>query len=377
MTDGEHEVVAEKSSTDRVLLVEKVLMLGLKGLPFGLVPSGILYWAYLRQIGRLDLLLPGISDPAGLGVFMFGFVVLSLATVITLVSPSMMVVNIVAIIEDDKVTKGRFLPYLPKILLWMCAGYSLWAVLAFRWSVILLIGPFIGAVTYWGWLYHRNHADFEKLFRREGDSNWESLLGSAVGITIFVYLAGLASVFPIYLLLSLMHIQWTEWWANAGLAVIAILVPAFSLLPGYGYCAARRDGKSLQQSITMLLLGIVIVVSAFVMAAPAVLDELLESAARAIGIRDVAPHSYLIKSDRFKSAMFDSVKWNTAANQDGVFDITAFTPLSLGSQVLLCPSVLADSKLLHERSASDCALLRRDEIIWAPRNSKEPVKEDD
>ena len=87
-------------------------------LPYSTLLSGAIIWSYLTRIGRLDLLMGAFSFNIGLVSLLISAAVFSLATALTLVLPSAI------LLAHREINPGDPERYFNKGLPWICFSVS-------------------------------------------------------------------------------------------------------------------------------------------------------------------------------------------------------------------------------------------------------------
>lgn len=354
-----------------LVLASQVWSLTWKTFPVWTIIAGVLLWRYLSHVGRLDLFLPSLSNPQGLAAFLLGFVFMCLAVVFSLAAPSLYFSTTFSAVTDDfgPGARGAFLRLYGWLVLgalivlalsvsrWKAFGY-LTAAAAIGPSLDLLVRPGDAKLS-------------EKLKTFLGGKSFLSNLGRA-SIYIFIGLAGgILALIPQLLVWPNISLTTEEWWWQVAFALLGTIGVAVTLLPALGYHRAKAANKSWVWSIGAFVVVLTSIAFLFFFhLAPPAGARLMESVATDIGLRSDSVYTYRIKTERFLSDEFDTALWDTRKSSSS-YTVVANAPFIFGDVFLLCPRHLDAPEKLREKSASQCAVFKKDEVSRLPVRPQE------
>ncbi|MDI7558723.1 hypothetical protein QMW84_05810 [Cronobacter sakazakii] len=333
-------------------------------LPYSTLLSGAIIWSYLTSIGRLDLLMGAFSFNIGLVSLLISAAVFSLATALTLVLPSAI------LLAHREINPGDPERYFNKGLPWICFSVSFfYLTLVFLPHTTLvkkLTGDYVFSVEK-TLLITALFAtllvicfNFGFLLRplKPGKRQrvWLVLMWAGVLIanTFFILLPGLSISIPAGFLIHSSRGEGS--WAVVFAWVFISLFSLLAFLPAIVHYSQKSDAQNNSGAIKNFFVTAFIAVVFIVLLFPTLWSTLVFGSLVSIGLVDTQPHYYRVDDEKFSPALFPQTVWQTQempGRDEKAFFIRGVNLFSTGSVNLICPAYIV--KLRAQATARDYA----------------------
>ncbi|ELY2642768.1 hypothetical protein SM100_000271 [Cronobacter sakazakii] len=333
-------------------------------LPYSTLLSGAIIWSYLTSIGRLDLLMGAFSFNIGLVSLLISAAVFSLATALTLVLPSAI------LLAHREINPGDPERYFNKGLPWICFSVSFFYLTlvflphttlvkkltgdyVFSVEKILLITALFATLLVICF-------NFGFLLRPLKPGKWQRvwlvLMGAGVLIanTFFILLPGLSISIPAGFLIHSSRGEGS--WAVVFAWVFISLFSLLAFLPAIVHYSQKSDAQNNSGAIKNFFVTAFIAVVFIVLLFPTLWSTLVFGSLVSIGLVDTQPHYYRVDDEKFSPALFPQTVWQTQempGRDEKAFFIRGVNLFSTGSVNLICPAYIV--KLRAQATARDYA----------------------
>ncbi|EOE5652454.1 hypothetical protein ACKJVO_001484 [Cronobacter sakazakii] len=333
-------------------------------LPYSTLLSGAIIWSYLTSIGRLDLLMGAFSFNIGLVSLLISAAVFSLATALTLVLPSAI------LLAHREINPGDPERYFNKGLPWICFSVSFFYLTlvflphttlvkkltgdyVFSVEKILLITALFATLLVicfnFGFLLRPLKPG--KRQRVWLVSMWAGVL---IANTFFILLPGLSISIPAGFLIHSSRGEGS--WAVVFAWVFISLFSLLAFLPAIVHYSQKSDAQNNSGAIKNFFVTAFIAVVFIVLLFPTLWSTLVFGSLVSIGLVDTQPHYYRVDDEKFSPALFPQTVWQTQempGRDEKAFFIRGVNLFSTGSVNLICPAYIV--KLRAQATARDYA----------------------
>ncbi|EJQ2007141.1 hypothetical protein SNN53_002963 [Cronobacter sakazakii] len=333
-------------------------------LPYSTLLSGAIIWSYLTSIGRLDLLMGAFSFNIGLVSLLISAAVFSLATALTLVLPSAI------LLAHREINPGDPERYFNKGLPWICFSVSFFYLTlvflphttlvkkltgdyVFSVEKILLITALFATLLVICF-------NFGFLLRPLKPGKWQRVwlvlmwAGVLIANTFFILLPGLSISIPAGFLIHSSRGEGS--WAVVFAWVFISLFSLLAFLPAIVHYSQKSDALNNSGAIKNFFVTAFIAVVFIVLLFPTLWSTLVFGSLVSIGLVDTQPHYYRVDDEKFSPALFPQTVWQTQempGRDEKAFFIRGVNLFSTGSVNLICPAYIV--KLRAQATARDYA----------------------
>ncbi|ELY3996447.1 hypothetical protein SMY30_000970 [Cronobacter sakazakii] len=333
-------------------------------LPYSTLLSGAIIWSYLTCIGRLDLLMGAFSFNIGLVSLLISAAVFSLATALTLVLPSAI------LLAHREINPGDPERYFNKGLPWICFSVSFFYLTlvflphttlvkkltgdyVFSVEKILLITALFATLLVICF-------NFGFLLRPLKPGKWQRVwlvlmwAGVLIANTFFILLPGLSISIPAGFLIHSSRGEGS--WAVVFAWVFISLFSLLAFLPAIVHYSQKSDAQNNSGAIKNFFVTAFIAVVFIVLLFPTLWSTLVFGSLVSIGLVDTQPHYYRVDDEKFSPARFPQTVWQTQempGRDEKAFFIRGVNLFSTGSVNLICPAYIV--KLRAQATARDYA----------------------
>ncbi|ELY2788303.1 hypothetical protein SMC59_002744 [Cronobacter sakazakii] len=333
-------------------------------LPYSTLLSGAIIWSYLTSIGRLDLLMGAFSFNIGLVSLLISAAVFSLATALTLVLPSAI------LLAHREINPGDPERYFNKGLPWICFSVSFFYLTlvflphttlvkkltgdyVFSVEKILLITALFATLLV-------TCFNFGFLLRPLKPGKWQRVwlvlmwAGVLIANTFFILLPGLSISIPAGFLIHSSRGEGS--WAVVFAWVFISLFSLLAFLPAIVHYSQKSDAQNNSGAIKNFFVTAFIAVVFIVLLFPTLWSTLVFGSLVSIGLVDTQPHYYRVDDEKFSPALFPQTVWQTQempGRDEKAFFIRGVNLFSTGSVNLICPAYIV--KLRAQATARDYA----------------------
>ncbi|AFK00948.1 hypothetical protein SMC37_003105 [Cronobacter sakazakii] len=333
-------------------------------LPYSTLLSGAIIWSYLTSIGRLDLLMGAFSFNIGLVSLLISAAVFSLATALTLVLPSAI------LLAHREINPGDPERYFNKGLPWICFSVSFFYLTlvflphttlvkkltgdyVFSVEKILLITALFATLLVICF-------NFGFLLRPLKPGKWQRVwlvlmwAGVLIANTFFILLPGLSISIPAGFLIHSSRGEGS--WAVVFAWVFISLFSLLAFLPAIVHYSQKSDAQNNSVAIKNFFVTAFIAVVFIVLLFPTLWSTLVFGSLVSIGLVDTQPHYYRVDDEKFSPALFPQTVWQTQempGRDEKAFFIRGVNLFSTGSVNLICPAYIV--KLRAQATARDYA----------------------
>ncbi|EPE7164107.1 hypothetical protein ACSMAE_001419 [Cronobacter sakazakii] len=333
-------------------------------LPYSTLLSGAIIWSYLTSIGRLDLLMGAFSFNIGLVSLLISAAVFSLATALTLVLPSAI------LLAHREINPGDPERYFNKGLPWICFAVSFFYLTlvflphttlvkkltgnyVFSVEKILLITALFATLLVICF-------NFGFLLRPLKPGKWQRVwlvlmwAGVLIANTFFILLPGLSISIPAGFLIHSSRGEGS--WAVVFAWVFISLFSLLAFLPAIVHYSQKSDAQNNSGAIKNFFVTAFIAVVFIVLLFPTLWSTLVFGSLVSIGLVDTQPHYYRVDDEKFSPALFPQTVWQTQempGRDEKAFFIRGVNLFSTGSVNLICPAYIV--KLRAQATARDYA----------------------
>ncbi|EGT5760686.1 hypothetical protein AGJ18_04615 [Cronobacter sakazakii] len=333
-------------------------------LPYSTLLSGAIIWSYLTSIGRLDLLMGAFSFNIGLVSLLISAAVFSLATALTLVLPSAI------LLAHREINPGDPERYFNKGLPWICFSVSFFYLTlvflphttlvkkltgdyVFSVEKILLITALFATLLVICF-------NFGFLLRPLKPGKWQRVwlvlmwAGVLIANTFFILLPGLSISIPAGFLIHSSRGEGS--WAVVFAWVFISLFSLLAFLPAIVHYSQKSDAQNNSGAIKNFFVTAFIAVVFIVLLFPTLWSTLVFGSLVSIGLVDTQPHYYRVDDEKFSPALFPQTVWQTQempGRDEKAFFIRGVNLFSTGSVNLICPAYIV--KLRAQATAPDYA----------------------
>ncbi|HAU5444128.1 hypothetical protein C3O70_06270 [Cronobacter sakazakii] len=333
-------------------------------LPYSTLLSGAIIWSYLTSIGRLDLLMGAFSFNIGLVSLLISAAVFSLATALTLVLPSAI------LLAHREINPGDPERYFNKGLPWICFSVSFfYLTLVFLPNTTLvkkLTGDYVFSVEKILLITALFATllvicfNFGFLLRPLKPGKWQRVwlvlmwTGVLIANTFFILLPGLSISIPAGFLIHSSRGEGS--WAVVFAWVFISLFSLLAFLPAIVHYSQKSDAQNNSGAIKNFFVTAFIAVVFIVLLFPTLWSTLVFGSLVSIGLVDTQPHYYRVDDEKFSPALFPQTVWQTQempGRDEKAFFIRGVNLFSTGSVNLICPAYIV--KLRAQATARDYA----------------------
>lgn len=333
-------------------------------LPYSTLLSGAIIWSYLTSIGRLDLLMGAFSFNIGLVSLLISAAVFSLATALTLVLPSAI------LLAHREINPGDPERYFNKGLPWICFSVSFFYLTlvflphttlvkkltgdyVFSVEKILLITALFATLLV-------TCFNFGFLLRPLKPGKWQRVwlvlmwAGVLIANTFFILLPGLSISIPAGFLIHSSRGEGS--WAVVFAWVFISLFSLLAFLPAIVHYSQKSDAQNNSGAIKNFFVTAFIAVVFIVLLFPTLWSTLVFGSLVSIGLVDTQPHYYRVDDEKFSPALFPQTVWQTQempGRDEKAFFIRGVNLFSTGSVNIICPAYIV--KLRAQATARDYA----------------------
>ncbi len=313
-------------------------------IPLLIIPSSIILWKYLYDIGRLDLFTLSINNSANLLSILILFVALFTLLAFLLVAPGFLLaigVNQLGSKSLEKINKPVHIITISVITLILNITSITYMALKTQNGTQLLIVFFI--IMFFSFiltcgLIKRKEYNF--CYKKENKIQWDMFKtrGSILYFTTISNLMFLGFTYTLLLSFSKGNTPFSIFHS----IIYFIIIACSSYIPGLYFIYKKINSKNVKlKSFIYLTLTTPLVLSLLM---PNVISVFCDRAMKLSGISDWSAHYYAIDEKHYPPKLFPETVWGTTTKGDipNTFFITATKPLKLGSNTLLCPTTLLD-----------------------------------
>ncbi|EGO8029906.1 hypothetical protein ACFVFW_002211 [Escherichia coli] len=332
------------------LLLSPLSKIIMKLIPYMTIVSGVIIWAYLNNIGRMDLFIDALSLDAGLISLLFSALFLSVFIAITLILPSYIL--ILFRINNNKSDITPLTSSMPVISLllsmaFLCLVFLPYTGFVDRWlngyklsteHIILIIFIIIAIICCISTIINYDFSNKNSKLR----AFLNEIAYTAFNIFI-LFISVLSISIPVSLLLKASKGEDT---ASILFALLFMIIFAFfTFLPAivfYRDIEKQRISKldeSVSKNIKNCAFTVIFSVFSIIFIFPSISTIFVYSSLNSIGLIDKKPHYFKVSGENYKPAMFPASIWNTQTPSDigEDFYIKGANLFSPGSTNLICP----------------------------------------
>ncbi len=340
-TSQANEAAEAKAEVLRVLRYVWTHAKGLSAL-FTIIGSLIAILAlytYLSAIDRVDLFLPSISIGPALFIWLFFVVMVFLAFVLCIATPSIIFAALISIFGLSDEHLREFAPTLAGITVGGFALLSLSVLFVpshyINWSIGILYVIGFASV---GYVVARSKTQRDKYLTKIGEKNGWYIFKSVMfigAVAMVLLLVILTGIFPA-IFTTWSHPELKSQSDSYWLGLISFGAMVLSCIPVLAFCLSRG---ALITRISRTLTTIFFVLILFCFMSPAIFSLVAYSAASAIKLRDSQVSEFIV-SKKYPTVTFDATTWQIKEIQDENKTITikAFKLFKFGDALLLCPA---------------------------------------
>ncbi|MGG5965027.1 hypothetical protein ACQSED_26035 [Salmonella enterica] len=318
-------------------------------IPYMTIVSGVIIWAYLKNIGRMDLFVDAISLNAGLISLLFSALFLSVFISIALVLPSYILIlfKINNNTNDSHLTSATpvislllsiaflclvFLPYTGFVDRWL-NGYK-FPIENIMFIIFIAIALICCISTIINYDFNGKNSKFKVFFKEVAYTTLN---------TFILFISILSISIPISLLLKASKGEDT---ASILFALLFMIIFAFfTFLPAmvfYHDIEKQRTNKldeSVSKNIKNCAFTVMFSIFSITFIFPNISTVFVYSSLSSIGLIDKKPHYFKVSGENYKPAMFPASIWKTQTPSDigDDFYIKGANLFSPGSTNLICP----------------------------------------
>ncbi|ALB61527.1 hypothetical protein BN137_484 [Cronobacter condimenti 1330] len=337
------------TESDKVkALVKQISKYFVALLPYSTLLSGAIIWSYLASIGRLDLLMGAFSFNIGLISLLASAAAFSLATALTLVLPSAI------LLAHREVNPGDPEQTFHKKLPWLCFAVSfIYLTLVFL-PHTTLVKKMTGAydfsagkvliLTVITAALLVIYFNIGFLLRTLKPGKWQRVwlvlmwLGLIIANTLFILLPSLSVSIPAGFLIRSSRGEGS--WAMVFAWIFISLFAFLAFLPAIVHYSHKggehKNGGAIKKFLVTACVAVVFIVLLF----PTVWSTLVYGSLVSIGLVDPQPHYYRVDDETFSTALFPEAVWHTQempGRDEKAFFIRGVSLFSTGSVELICP----------------------------------------
>ncbi|MEE3660826.1 hypothetical protein V2I52_02615 [Brenneria sp. g21c3] len=322
----------------------------IKLIPYMTILSGTIIWAYLKNIGRMDLFVDALSLNAGLISLLLSALSLSVFIAITLVLPSYILIlfkinnnksndipltsamPVISLLSSIAFLCLVFLPYTDFVNRW-CNGYKL-STEHITLIIITLIATIYCMITIINYDFSDKYSKLKSFFKEIAHATFNIFI---------IFISTISISIPVSLLLK------TSKGENTTSILIALLFMSifafFTFLPAIVFYRDTKkqhinkiDGsvsKNIKNCAFMVMFSVFSIIFIF----PNISTIFVYSSLSSIGLIDKNPHYVKVSGENYKPAMFPGSIWQTQTPSDmgDDFYIKGANLFSPGSTNLICP----------------------------------------
>ncbi|EAV5843747.1 hypothetical protein QEW03_004260 [Salmonella enterica] len=318
-------------------------------IPYMTIVSGVIIWAYLKNIGRMDLFVDAISLNAGLISLLFSALFLSVFISIALVLPSYILIlfKINNNTNDSHLTSATpvislllsiaflclvFLPYTGFVDRWL-NGYK-FSIENIMFIIFIAIALICCISTIINYDFNDKNSKFKVFFKEVAYTTLN---------TFILFISILSISIPVSLLLKASKGEDT---ASILFALLFMIIFAFfTFLPAmvfYRDIEKQRTNKldeSVSKNIKNCAFTVMFSIFSITFIFPNISTVFVYSSLSSIGLIDKKPHYFKVSGENYKPAMFPASIWKTQTPSDigDDFYIKGANLFSPGSTNLICP----------------------------------------
>lgn len=318
-------------------------------IPYMTIVSGVIIWAYLKNIGRMDLFVDALSLNAGLVSLLFSALFLSAFISIALVLPSYILIlfKINNNTNDSRLSSATpvisllfsiaflclvFLPYTGFVERWI-NGYK-FSIESIIFIILIAIVIICCISTIINYDFSNKNSKLKVFFKEVAYTT----------LNIFILFISILSIsIPVGLLLRASKGEDT---ASILFALLFMIIFAFfTFLPAmvfYRDIEKQRINKldeSVSKNIRNCSFTVIFSIFSITFIFPGISTVFVYSSLSSIGLIDKKPHYFKVSGENYKPAMFPASIWKTQTPSDmgNDFYIKGANLFSAGSTNLICP----------------------------------------
>lgn len=318
-------------------------------IPYMTIVSGVIIWAYLKNIGRMDLFVDAISLNAGLISLLFSALFLSVFISIALVLPSYILIlfKINNNTNDSHLTSATpvislllsiaflclvFLPYTAFVDRWL-NGYK-FSIENIMFIIFIAIALICCISTIINYDFNDKNSKFKVFFKEVAYTTLN---------TFILFISILSISIPVSLLLKASKGEDTA--SILFVLLFMIIFAFFTFLPAmvfYRDIEKQRTNKldeSVSKNIKNCAFTVMFSIFSITFIFPNISTVFVYSSLSSIGLIDKKPHYFKVSGENYKPAMFPASIWKTQTPSDigDDFYIKGANLFSPGSTNLICP----------------------------------------
>ncbi|EPY4221737.1 TPA: hypothetical protein NIJ47_003727 [Klebsiella pneumoniae] len=318
-------------------------------IPYMTIVSGVIIWAYLKNIGRMDLFVDALSLNAGLVSLLFSTLFLSVFISIALVLPSYILIlfKINNNTNDSRLSSATPVISLLLSIAFLCLVFLPYTGFVERWingykfsieNIIFIIFIAIALIccisTIINYDYSNKNSKIKVFFKEV----------AYTALNIFILFISILSIsIPVSLLLRASKGEDTTSILFA--LLFMIIFSFFTFLPAmvfYRNIEKQRINKideSVSKNIKNCAFTVMFSIFSITFIFPSISTVFVYSSLSSIGLIDKKTHYFKISGENYKPAMFPTSIWKTQTPSDmgNDFYIKGTNLFSLGSTNLICP----------------------------------------
>lgn len=318
-------------------------------IPYMTIVSGVIIWAYLKNIGRMDLFVDALSLNAGLVSLLFSALFLSAFISIALVLPSYILIlfKINNNTNDSRLSSATpvisllfsiaflclvFLPYTGFVERWI-NGYK-FSIESIIFIILIAIVIICCISTIINYDFSNKNSKLKVFFKEVAYTT----------LNIFILFISILSIsIPVGLLLRASKGEDT---ASILFALLFMIIFVFfTFLPAmvfYRDIEKQRINKldeSVSKNIRNCSFTVIFSIFSITFIFPGISTVFVYSSLSSIGLIDKKPHYFKVSGENYKPAMFPASIWKTQTPSDmgNDFYIKGANLFSAGSTNLICP----------------------------------------
>lgn len=318
-------------------------------IPYMTIVSGVIIWAYLKNIGRMDLFVDALSLNAGLVSLLFSALFLSAFISIALVLPSYILIlfKINNNTNDSRLSSATpvisllfsiaflclvFLPYTGFVERWI-NGYK-FSIESIIFIILIAIVIICCISTIINYDFSNKNSKLKVFFKEVAYTT----------LNVFILFISILSIsIPVGLLLRASKGEDT---ASILFALLFMIIFVFfTFLPAmvfYRDIEKQRINKldeSVSKNIRNCSFTVIFSIFSITFIFPGISTVFVYSSLSSIGLIDKKPHYFKVSGENYKPAMFPASIWKTQTPSDmgNDFYIKGANLFSAGSTNLICP----------------------------------------
>ncbi|MEY4593149.1 MAG: hypothetical protein RIR18_2044 [Pseudomonadota bacterium] len=353
----------EKNKRNTLETIDNTLSLISKSIPTGGIIAAVIIWLYLDHIGRLDLYIRTISNPAGLALLIAAGLSFAAFLLITLIPSIYFKIASSYIQNETSEPAARDITRWLRILA-VCLFIGISAAISTKIYEIISLSFTVAILIYLlPILLDCNNTLVEKHFFGKSNSRGIKLLNITL-LTIMMFYGGLLTLLPLLVIDYSMFNQAESNVTQMAFAAIGLgLLPALSLLPVYSHLVSKNNKQRNIKEIT--LITTITTAALFIFLFPTE-NLIYKTAVTKIGIRSQEILRYSIESKKISINDLINPTWNPS-DKNNTLKVSGIIPFQLNNLILLCPPNLRDSDIeLKNKSRLECIVMDDKEIKQLP-----------